>query len=337
MRTWLVVAPAQRAESVRRELRELGLLRTDMRAIRTAEEVGFPVHAPPEAPLAGVRIEERDLAPEPSTPRSYRDLLQLPPAEQMLLPRSFDVIGDVVLIRLPPELRPRGAEIGAALRAFVPGARRVGSDEGVHGEARLRRLVPLAGSGSWRTLHREHGLELLVDPEVAYFSPRLAREHELVAAQVRPEETVWDLCCGIGPFALTIAHRGVVRRLVAVDSNPAAIALLRENAQRLGLADRIEIRGEPVERFLPGAGLADRVVLNLPHEGIKYVPSVAAAVAPGGTLHYYEVTPRVDRSMRGNALLELLSSGGSWECVDARRVHPYSPQADLVSYTLCRR
>lgn len=336
MRTWVVIASPDEAEPVRRILHARGLLRKGIRVAHTDREVWFPVESPPEPPLGHVRVEERDLPQEAGAPESYRVLLHLDPPLQARLPRAFDVIGDIVLVRLPTELEPHAEEIGAALLRFVPGARRVGWDRGVHGAARLRELTPIAGTGPWRTRYRENGLEFVVDPEVAYFSPRLAGEHERISAEVRPTDTVWDLCCGVGPFSLTIARGSGARRIVAVDSNPAAIALLRENADRLGVAARIEARNEPLERFLPSAGTADRVILNLPHEGIKYLPSVSAAATPGGTIYYYEVTRRADHSMRGPALVNQLSEPSQWTCDKVRRVHPYSPQADLVAYTLRR-
>ncbi|MGC2288838.1 MAG: methyltransferase domain-containing protein [Thermoplasmata archaeon] len=336
MRTWVVIARREDAEPVRKALRNLGVLRKDVRVARSKREVIFPVQTLPEPPRGHTRTEERDLPTERIAPQSYRELLHLEPDLQALLPRAFDVVGEVVLIRLPSELESHAAEVGAALLAFVPGARRVGWDQGVRGGARLRHLTAIAGAGAWRTHHRENGLVFVVDPEVAYFSPRLAREHARVAQEVLSGETVWDLCCGIGPFALTIARRGTAGRIVAVDSNPDAMTLLRENAERLGVTARIDPRNESVERFLPSAGAADRVVLNLPHEGIKYLPPVSAAVAPGGTVHYYEVTPRAEYSMRGRTLLNQLASSPQWTCVGARRVHPFSPHADLVAYTLHR-
>lgn len=336
MKTWVVLAAPDQAESVRRALRASGLLRRGMRVTRSDDAVAFPVLAPPEPPLDGVRLEERELPTESAGPHSYRELVRLEPGHQSLLPRSFDVVGDVVLIRLPAELEPYAGEIGSALLRFVPGARRVGWDRGVHGEARLRSLTPIAGAGPWRTRHRENGLEFVVDPEAAYFSPRLAGEHRRISATVRPTDIVWDLCCGVGPFALTIARRRSAQRIVAVDSNPAAIALLEENARRLNVADRIEVRNQPLEAFLPSAGTTDRAILNLPHEGIKYLPSVSGAVAPGGTIHYYEVTRRADHSMRGIALVTQLTHPSQWTVAEVRLVHPYSPQADLVAYTFRR-
>ncbi len=337
MKTWVVLVAPSRAEAVRQALRDQGLLRRDLRAVRTAAQVAFPVSRAPARKLPGTRLEEREIGPARSRPRSYRDLLELDPVVQKLLPRAFDVLGDVVLVRLPAELSSQAERIGDALLRFVPGARKVGWDQGVHGTARIRRIVPIAGAGPWRTLYRENGLEFVVDPEQVYFSPRLAREHARVASEAAEGETIWDLCCGLGPFSMAIAHRLHRSRIVAVDSNPAAIELLRENAKRQSVADRIDARVETVERFLTSAERADRVILNLPHEGIKYLPSVSAAVAPGGTVHYYEVTPHADASMRESEILDRLQPRGRWEVLDSHRVHAYAPHADLRAFTLRRR
>lgn len=329
------------AEKVRRRLSEGGWLRGDLRPTREEGRVVFPLTGPPESlPLdvPGVRGEFDFAASASPRPQDYRELLQLPPEKQGLLPTSFDVVGDVVLIRLPPELRPHGEEIGKALLAFVPGCRRVGLDLGVHGVSRLRTLTPLAGEGDWATLHRENGISLEVDVEKAYFSPRLAREHARVADLARPGERVLDLFCGVGPFALTILRRQPASTAVAVDLNPEAIRLLRSNARRLGVDDRIEVIEAPAEEFLRRPDRFDRVVMNLPREGYKYATSVARHVMPGGTLHHYEVVERDAAPGRAAALLHDLEEGmpAPWSLDPPRVVHAYSPSADLLAWTAHR-
>jgi tRNA (guanine37-N1)-methyltransferase len=297
----------------------------------------LPITSAPKPPVPGGDVTERDFAPRSErAPRTYRDLLELPPELRRKLPRAFDVIGDVVLVRIPPELERQAPRIGAALLAFVPGARRVGWDRGVEGPLRRRTIEPLAGTGTWRTRHRENGVEFVVDPEVAYFSPRLAREHALVADRVRAGDRVLDLCCGVGPFALTIARSGRARSIVAVDANPEAIALLRENAVHLGVVDRVRAVEARIETFLTETETADFLVYNLPHEGIKYLPSVSEAVAPGGSLQYYEVVPRAAVRMRAEELVNGLPRPAEWCLRSWRRVHPYSPLSDLIAFTLER-
>jgi len=338
MRTAGLLVPRSRGEEARRYLVAAGLLRTDLAVLHEGDTLVFPVSVGPSS-NAGEwgELVEREF-PEHAVPgpTRYRDLLAWPEEEKGELPRSFDVIGDIVLVRLPASLVARQDEIGAALLEFVPGARIVGADHGVHGAERLRSVERIAGSGGWRTRHRENGVELEVDVERAYFSPRLAREHAIFAEDVRPGDRVYDLCCGVGPFSVTTARRGRAKAITAVDANPEAIALLRETLVRHGFEDRVASRAACLEEFVPTATPVERVVLNLPREGIKYLPSVARAVAPGGRLYYYEVAPRAELESRGVSLVNGLASEGAFSVVTHRSVHPYSPDADLAVFVLER-
>jgi tRNA (guanine37-N1)-methyltransferase len=332
-----LLVPRSRGEGARHDLLDSGLLRTDLEILREGEFLVLPLAEGADVPNTWGQVVEREFREvRRKGPVRYRDLLGWSEAEKEALPRSFDVVGDIVLIRLPPELEPRKAEVGKALLDFVPGARLVGLDHGVEGTDRLRRVERIAGAGPWRTRHRENGLELEVDVERAYFSPRLAREHARVADEVRTGESVHDLCCGIGPFSLTIARTGRPDRVTAVDANPEAIALLRASMARYPFGERITPVSASIEQFLPRALPVERVVMNLPLEGIKYLPSVARTVAPGGRLYYYEVVPRTELPGRGTTLVKSLAPIGIFAVVDERVVHPYSPSSDLIAFTLER-
>ncbi len=334
MKSRALRVPRSTGEAVRRTLQEAGLLRSDLRISEDDTCLLLPVSATGTLPAGIGEPVVWDFEPAADRgPRDYRDLLaEWNDRERELLPRAFDVVGDIVLVRLPPELTPRQGEVGSALLRFVPGARLVGADHGVQGPERRREVVRIAGSGPWRTQHRENGLEFDVDVQRAYFSPRLAREHARVADACPPGARVYDLCCGVGPFAITIAHRPGGAQVAAVDSNPAAIELLRGTSARYGLEARVRPIEGRVEEFVARAGPVERVILNLPHEGIKYLASVGNVVSPAGRLFYYEVTAREAATDRPNALLEVLGGPQRWRLVDSHVVHPYSPAADLTAF-----
>ncbi len=338
MRSRALAVPRADGERLRRSLRAAGLLRADLRIRVEGERVILPVTGTGDlAPGWGTETEA-EFEPVPDAGSAdYRDLLAGTPEEKAAMPRSFDVVGEIVLVRIPPELGPRTTEIGEALLAFVPGARLVGVDRGVHGTDRRRTVERIAGSGTWRTRHRENGIDLEVDLERAYFSPRLAREHALVASEVSAGDRVYDLCCGVGPFTAMIARDGRARSVTAVDSNPAAIELLRITLRRLASPGVVDARTEDVSAFCASAEPVQRVILNLPREGIKYLPSVARTVAPGGRLYYYEVTPRTERERRGETIVRSFERPMEWTAGPARVVHPYSPSSDLVVIPLDRR
>ncbi|MCI4349691.1 MAG: methyltransferase domain-containing protein [Thermoplasmata archaeon] len=338
MKSLGLAIPRSDAERIRRTLAESGVLRTDLRIHSGHIEVVLPILRPPEhLPTGGTLIEREFETARARRVGSYRDHADLPPELQERLPSAYDVIGDIVVIRLPQELVPYAPAVGAALLGFVPGARLVGLDRGVHGPHRLRSLERIAGAGPWTTRYVENQLGLDVDLEHAYFSPRLSGEHARVARAVQQGETVLDLCCGIGPFSLTIARDGRARRIVAVDSNPEAIRLLEANARRLGIADRVEPHATRLEEFLPKSGRANRVVLNLPHEGIMYLPQVSELVEPGGVLHYFEIAERERPDRRAADLINELPGGPeTWHSSGSRVVHPYSPAQDLFAHALQR-
>jgi len=86
----------------------------------------------------------------------------------------------------------------------------------------------------------------------------LAEHLELPAG----EPLVLDMGCGCGVLGLIAARRGA--RVVATDVNPWAVRNTRLNAQRLGLADRLDVRG-PGDLFEPlGPERFDAVLFNPP-------------------------------------------------------------------------
>ncbi|MCI4367083.1 MAG: methyltransferase domain-containing protein [Thermoplasmata archaeon] len=334
MRSLAVVVPTTDGERIRQRLKDLRLLRSDLRVGRSEGMLAFPVRSAPPAPIPGTVMEDREFesVPDPA-PASYAELADVPEEVRAMLPRAFDIVGDIVLVRLDPDQARWAPAVGEALRRFVPGARLVAWDQGVHGDHRIRSLVTVAGSGGYRTIHRENGIHLQVDLEQAYFSPRLGREHARVAAEGRPGERAFDLCCGVGPFGLTMLSQHHAGSVTFVDVNPGATALVEENARRLGLLDHVEIVTGDLEEFLATRQSADRVVFNLPHGGIKYVSQ--DAVARGGTLHYYEIMERSERSDRLGSLTGSLP--GRWTLRAHHPVHPYSPTSDVESLTLVRQ
>lgn len=75
----------------------------------------------------------------------------------------------------------------------------------------------------------------------------------LLRASPIPEGTprILDLGCGYGPIALAIAAHCPGALIDAVDVNERALALCRENAQSLGVADRVRVlRPDQVESDL---------------------------------------------------------------------------------------
>ncbi|HMJ77687.1 MAG TPA: 50S ribosomal protein L11 methyltransferase [Iamia sp.] len=92
--------------------------------------------------------------------------------------------------------------------------------------------------------------------------------------------SVLDVGCGSGVLAIAAVLLGAPHA-VAVDIDPAAVEVTRANAERNGVADRIDAGLD-----LSGVeGLFDIVVANIGAAALRELaPALVARVAPGGTL-----------------------------------------------------
>jgi 23S rRNA (uracil1939-C5)-methyltransferase len=99
---------------------------------------------------------------------------------------------------------------------------------------------------------------------------------------VKPDETVLDLFCGIGNFTLPIATQA--RRVIGIEGQECMVLRGRENAQRLGIenaeffAADLEKMGVPRLRQL--CGPLDAVLLDPPRDGAKTSVGLIAQLSP---------------------------------------------------------
>ncbi len=207
------------------------------------------------------------------------------PAVAELLPHGYQRLGDLLLVRLPPELRLREEEIARAYREELK-VRGVLVREDIRGEYRSPRARWLGPAGDPRTLHQEGGLRWRLDASRVMFSPGNRRERERVAEWVRPGERVGDLFAGIGYFTLPLARSGRTEELWAVEKNPESFRFLEENLELNGLAHRVRtVLGDNRTAELP-RGHFDRLLLGYLPSSLPYLPRALELLQPaGGYVH----------------------------------------------------
>ncbi len=240
-----------------------------------------------------IEISESVFQERRKHPRTVHEALEdkMPPHLLACLPRAMDLVGDIAIIEIPPELEAYKKEIGDAILQVHRNVRTVLAKAGaVKGEYRLREFNLITGQPKTETIHKEHGCQFHVDLAKAYFSPRLSHEHMRVASAVREGETVVDMFTGVGPFAIIIAKTHVNVKVYAIDINPDAIKLLKRN---IGL-NRVNGKVHPIlgdarqiiKQQLRKA--ADRVIMNLPEKATEFIDVACEALKPeGGIIHFY--------------------------------------------------
>jgi len=306
-RSRCLAVPRKRAQAAKAALSALGLLRKDLRPGHDAQTVYLPMK---EGEYAGEgRLCEHDFDPGAHRWTNYRERARVPPEEKNLLPRAFDVIGKVIIIKIPDGLERYREEIGRALLLARPEARSVALDRGVRGEERVRQLEVIAGEPDLETVHVEHGLRFALDPSKVYFSPRLATERLRVTGLVKEGESVLDMFAGVGPFSIHIAKRAKPSVVRAADINPVAIEYLKRNI-RLNKVSGVEPILSDSSKLQGKIPPADRIIMNLPHSAFGFLPVALRLLRPGGTIHLYEIFDRGKRAEREQAVARAVEEAG---------------------------
>lgn len=130
--------------------------------------------------------------------------------------------------------------------------------------ASLRELLGVIGAHEWRkngVVIDALGPDSRIHPWYGVFSPIRGEYLQLVAQAPLPHShaLAFDIGTGTGVLAALLARRGI-GHVVATDLDARALSCARENLQRLGLAEQVEV----VQADLFPAGQAPLVVCNPP-------------------------------------------------------------------------
>lgn len=215
-----------------------------------------------------------------------------------MLVRSYDMVGDMAIIIIPDELIHREQLIGEAILANNRRIKVVARRDGNYsGELRLIRLKIIAGEERKETVHREYGVQFVVNPEEVYFSVRSGTERFRLAKLVQPGEDVLVLFAGAGPYPLVIAANSEAASITGIEKNSKGVEFARRSLQmnkRLRKRDIRFLCGDVAE-VLPGLDRQyDRVIMPLPKGGDLYLGAAVDKLKPGGWIHYYSMQPKSD-------------------------------------------
>lgn len=217
---------------------------------------------------------------------------KLTPKELALVYKSYDVIGDIAVIRVPEQLLSHSKTIAKALMLQHKHIKAVWRQSSpVSGSFRLRKLEWIAGERRTETIHKEHGCMFKVDIKNCYFSPRLAFERMRVANLVEDGDVVVNMFAGVGCYSIIIAKHSKALKVYSIDINPLAVRYMKENILLNKVFNKVfPIKGDAktiIERMLKNT--ANRVLMPLPEKAYEYLDFALSAIKPqSGWIHYYD-------------------------------------------------
>ena len=224
--------------------------------------------------------------------KNLREVLKdkLSPEELKFVHRSFDVIGDLAIIDVPPNIEHLKQLIGESLISINPSIKGVFIRKSkTSGTFRIREVEHIAGCKCTITYHRQYNTILKVDISNVYFNPKLSSEYKRVADKIKPNERVLDMFCGIGPFSILISKQ-VKSMILSIDLNPCAIKLLKENIhlnKTKGLVLPLHSDSGLILSADSFKNYFDRVIMNLPGQSLDYLNVACKVVKQFGFIHCY--------------------------------------------------
>jgi len=225
-----------------------------------------------------------------------KDVLKdkLSASELAVLVGGYDVVGDIAITIVPPELCAKEQLIGRTIlqlnKRIKVVTKRVGN---YGGEYRTISLKVIAGENRLATLHKENGVHLYLNLEQVYFSVRSSNERKRLAGLIQPGEKILVMFSGIGAFPLVIAKNSQAETITGIEKNHFAhLYALKNLAANKKIRNVTFIEGDVLAVVPRFKNQFDRVIMPLPKGGENFLGIGLAALKKDSWLHFYDFQGR---------------------------------------------
>jgi tRNA wybutosine-synthesizing protein 2 len=214
--------------------------------------------------------------------------------ELSLLPRGFQTLGNIIILKLNPKLLEKHKLIGQAYLDLLPKMRSVYINKGrVIGSFREPENIEfLVGEDNPIVEHKEHGIKYRFNIKKIMFSQGNLNERRFLATLVKKGEIVVDMFAGMGYFSLAIAKHSDVEQIYSIELNPTSYKTLLENIKINHLEEKIiaingDCKREVLELSKSGIR-ADRVIMGVFPAPKEYIKEALSLTREEGTIFHYE-------------------------------------------------
>lgn len=319
----------EKGEMLRRELTSAGLVDNSVAIVDEDGSVIVPLLSRPDDALiarTGAILVERAFPPRKSRRDpidEIREICSIPECLKSQLPDKWELLGDVLVIRLDKRLHKHRKQI-AETYARVLRAKSVLQDVGgVRGELRTPTMRRLFGTDTV-TSHIENGIVYRFDAERIMFSSGNMEERLRMAHVECDGETILDMFAGIGYFSLPLAVYQRPKKVIACELNPIAFSYLEQNIA----INKVSHVVEPVlgdNRSLPGEEVADRIIMGYVKTTHEYLSTAMRLVKDGGIIHYHETCPLELLPERPVQRIRSEARGYAVDVLRLKEIKSYSP------------
>jgi len=253
--------------------------------------------------------------------------------ELSVLPRGFQTIGRVIIIRLNPVLLEKKILIAKKYMELLPSTRSVYLNTGrIKGKYRTpENIVFLVGEDNPIVEHKEHGVIYKFDFTKIMFSMGNLNERKFLATLVKENEVIVDMFAGIGYFSLPIAKHSKPKIIYSIELNFKSFKFLTENIKINHLDDIIiPINGDSKSEVikLSKSGVrADRVIMGVFPAPKDFIKEALTLTKESGTTFHYEGIATKDNYLNLFNEFKEIAETSNYKCqlLSKRFVKSYGP------------
>ncbi|MFW9874131.1 MAG: class I SAM-dependent methyltransferase family protein [Candidatus Thorarchaeota archaeon] len=253
--------------------------------------------------------------------------------ELSLLPRGFQTLGNVIILKLNPKLSYKKEIIGKSYLDLLPNIRAVYLNLGrIVGTFREPENIEfLVGIDDPIIEHKEHGIIYRFDVTKIMFSKGNVNERKFLPTLVKQGEIIVDMFAGIGYFSLPIGKHSQPQKIYSIELNPDSYNFLVENITINHLEERIiPIKGNCKNEVLnlSNSGIkADRVIMGVFPAPIEYIREALTLTKEVGTTYHFEGVVEKENYMTLFKNFNKVAENEHYKCelIGERFVKSYGP------------
>jgi len=263
-------------------------------------------------------------------PGNLKQLLEkkLTKKEQTVFVKSFDSLGNIVIIEIPKELEKKEKLIGNTIIKLNKNIKTVCKITGKHkGKYRIQPLKIIAGEKNFIADYKESGCRFQFDVRKTFFSPRLSNERLRISKLIKKDDVVGCFFAGVGPYPIVFSKNSEMKKAVGIELNPEAVKWMEKNIELNKCSEKVEvIKGDVNKLGKKFINFFDRIVMPMPHGGETFLNSAVKTLKPKGIIHFYQVLPKETafETAIERAKKECAKQKRKFVLLDKRKVRPFS-------------
>ena len=255
-------------------------------------------------------------------------MITLPKKKKDLLPKGYQIIGSILLIKLDRRLLKHKKLIGKKILEIIPYVKTVALIKEIKKDVRKPKIEVIAGSKNTETVNNEHSCKFLLDVSDIMWSQGNKNEKMRIAKLVKPRETIVDMFAGIGYFSIIIAKHSSIKKIYAIDINPKAIDYLRKNAWLNKVENKIEVLEGDNRRFSKLLeSTANRIIMGYLFDTEKFLPYAIKMAKKRAIIHFHRNVKEGREDKIAEKLQKIAEKhGAKLKVIEKKRIKSYAPK-----------